>query len=251
MIELRDLHFLSVADGVGSWGLFGVDPKLFTTELLTFIHKRYQTLNESLIEQHDVKNNSLLMNIITDSYQEVIDKKHIEHGSCTLVNLSINKTSLHMNSYLLGDSGFLIVRGGKIFYRSIDLLHGFNWPFQVGVPSHNSDEPSSGKLEQIQLQPGDLILIGSDGLFDNLFDNKILNIINTEMKILNNTVEKKYTEVARNIAKVLTVEAKQIGETDRNVITPFSSELTQLKSSSFIYEGGKNDDTTVVVAIIE
>lgn len=57
------------------------------------------------------------------------------YGSCTLAALSLNMKNLYVNTYLMGDAGFMIIRNGMIFERSIDQVRGFNFPFQLGKQS--------------------------------------------------------------------------------------------------------------------
>lgn len=57
-----------------------------------------------------------------------------------------------------------------------------------------------------------------------------------------------YTQVARDIVKNLTVEAKQLGEAVEGVWTPFGFSVA-MEFGAF-YPAGKNDDTTLIVAII-
>lgn len=100
----------------------------------------------------------------------------------------------------------------------------------------------------LKLKPDDVIVIGSDGLFDNLFDLRILSIVNHQMRFVDRVNKKGYSQVARNIVKILTAEAKKIGETIGNIWTPFSLDVA--REFGVLYLSGKNDDTTVMVAII-
>lgn len=48
-------------------------------------------------------------------------------------------------------------------------------PLQLGHDS--GDHPSHGESRKATVQDGDIIVLGSDGLFDNLFDTKIMSLI--------------------------------------------------------------------------
>lgn len=144
----------------------------------------------------------------------------------------------------------MIVRNGKIFYRSTDLQHSFNFPYQLAFVPEHSNSPDDAFVRPFKLRRNDIIVIGSDGLFDNLFDEAILHHVNLETKNLTTFIQQGYTEAARRIAKKLTIEGKRIGEIMNHVVTPFSEEVNSLNILDFKVFNGKNDDTTVVVAII-
>lgn len=123
-------------------------------------------------------------------------------------------------------------------------------PYQLAfVPEHGS-EIEDGFLRPIKLKVNDIIVIGSDGLFDNIFDEGILYYVNAETSHLNPLHQQGYSEAAREIAKYLTMLAKWIGEREGLMATPFSEELNKQGVADFTIYAGKNDDTTVVVAII-
>ena len=118
-----------------------------------------------------------------------------------------------LNALNLGDSGFLIVRfdglTGEpyVLIRSKEQTHGFNTPYQLTkLPGqceveslkrqgkHKEldnlrraikqdrfcrDTPEDADSYQLRARKGDLIILASDGLFDNLFEQQILNIVAT------------------------------------------------------------------------
>jgi hypothetical protein len=209
---------------------------------------KYHALNHEKIKGHDDERNSILYSIIDESIAFLNRRKvNINRGSCTLAALSLNLKTLHLNTYLMGDAGFMIVREGKIIYRSVDQLKDFNFPNQMGI-GEEMDHPIKGDVNKMKLRLWDVIVIGSDGLFDNLFDKKILYIVNYEMSKVKKTDGSTYTQAAQNIVKMLTIQAKKLGERVENVWTPFGLEVA-MKFQAY-YSGGKNDDTTVVVAIV-
>lgn len=57
-----------------------------------------------------------------------------------------------------------------------------------------------------------------------------------------------YAQTAEKIAKVLTGTAKLNGEKNSDIKTPFAFDFE--RAFDTLYFGGKNDDTTVFVAII-
>lgn len=194
------------------------------SEFMNVLMNKYLGLSHRLtIKNHDTKNNTLIYDLVFESLVILLHKSRIAQihlGSCTLAALSINLRTLHTNSYLMGDAGFMIIRNGGIHYRSVDQVKGFNFPYQLGLVD-TSDHPSEGKSESLQLKVNDVIILGSDGLFDNIFDNRILEIVNQEIFHINFEKQKSLTQISRNIVKRLTVEAKKLGETLQGIWTPF------------------------------
>jgi protein phosphatase PTC7 len=80
----------------------------------------------------------------------------------------------------IGDSGFRVIRGGQVVHRSQEQQHYFNTPFQLSIAPSTlqglvlSDSPSSAVTSSFTVEEGDVVLVGTDGLFDNLNDDMIL-----------------------------------------------------------------------------
>ncbi len=69
----------------------------------------------------------------------------------------------------------MIIRREKILFRTKEQQHIFNFPVQLGT-GHTTTPKDSDSLT-LPLEEGDIILLATDGLFDNLFDHQILNIV--------------------------------------------------------------------------
>ncbi len=54
-------------------------------------------------------------------------------GSSTACIIIIDNEKQTLHSANLGDSGFLVVRGGKVVHRSEEQQHYFNTPFQLSI----------------------------------------------------------------------------------------------------------------------
>lgn len=148
----------------------------------------------------------------------------------------------------MGDSGFRVIRKGRIEFRTIDQMNGFHRPYLMGFGGRVLP-PKRGVSKRIKLEVNDVIILGSDGLFDNLFGKRILEIVNIESYFeIKNGLKVDFQKIAENIARNLTIEAKRLGEMKFGVYTPFGADLwgEQMRW----YEGGKKDDTTVVVGIV-
>ena len=75
----------------------------------------------------------------------------------------------------LGDSGFRVVRGGEVVFATPAQEHYFNCPYQLGYEplSEDTDVAEDADEFEFTVKPGDLVVAGSDGLFDNVFDDEI------------------------------------------------------------------------------
>lgn len=95
----------------------------------------------------------------------------------------------------------------------------------------------SGQVFMIPVAPGDVIVAGTDGLFDNLYSNEISAVV---VNAVRSGLEPEVT--AQNIAALARQRAL-----DRNRQTPFSAAAQE---AGYRYYGGKLDDITVVVSYI-
>merc|ERR1712100_436135 len=128
-------------------------------------------------------------------------------GSSTVCLAKIIGRDLHALN--LGDSSFAIFRDNRLIYQSEVQSHSFNYPYQLGT---GGDSPASAHCIQCTLQQDDLIVMATDGLFDNLFNDEIEDVI----------------------------KASCSAQKD----TPFSEKVAE--ETDQIWRGGKLDDITVV-----
>ena len=127
-----------------------------------------------------------------------------------------------MNSVNVGDSGFIIIRDGQVIQSHQITIHSFNFPFQLGQGS--PDQPEDGVVAGIKIKPEDIIVMATDGLWDNLFEEQVAELV----------VEKSdMSKLAKNIA-----EEARFAATEPGRKTPWSD------------VGGKLDDITVVTALV-
>ena len=81
----------------------------------------------------------------------------------------------------LGDSGWLVIRNGKVIGKSDPQCHVFNAPYQLSKSPKGfnsfSDTPSKAAFNEFQCEQGDIIVIASDGMFDNIFEEDIIKLL--------------------------------------------------------------------------
>ena len=61
----------------------------------------------------------------------------------------------------------MILRDGACIYKTREQQHAFNFPYQLGTGS--KDSAMDAIFDQVLIQEGDVVLLASDGLWDNLF----------------------------------------------------------------------------------
>jgi len=74
----------------------------------------------------------------------------------------------------VGDWALLVIRYFKILLRSDDIVHYFDWLYQQTFDS--PDRPRDGTKLTVNLQSRDLIIRATDGIFDNLSDEMVLEL---------------------------------------------------------------------------
>ena len=155
-------------------------------------------------------------------------------GSSTALVLLLRKSTLHGAN--LGDSGFMILRAGRILFKSQPQQHAFNFPFQIG--SGPSDPPNAAQLYALPVEAGDVIVCGTDGLWDNLHDAEVAALVRSEL-----AAGRGAAGAAQRIA-----DAAHIRGADPRADTPFSRGAMAARVP---FRGGKMDDCTVVVSIVQ
>jgi len=86
-------------------------------------------------------------------------------GASTATLAVVTDTELDVAS--MGDCKLLVLRDGDLIFETTPKWHAFNMPQQLG--SESPDQPLKSETKRIQVQEGDVIVIASDGLFDNIF----------------------------------------------------------------------------------
>jgi protein phosphatase PTC7 len=155
---------IGVADGVGGWAEIGVDAGAYARLLM--LHAKEEA--EALLSSGGAL-----------SPQAVLERAYYRtnvQGSSTVCILALNGTTLCASN--LGDSGFVIVRDGAPAFQSPQQQHNFNFPYQLGSADGGaSDHPQSAMRFELTVQPGDIIISGSDGLWDNVFAEEAATIV--------------------------------------------------------------------------
>jgi len=214
----EDMTVIGVADGVGGWGDIGVDSSLYSKSLM----EGGKLASEGEFPSRDP------VEIMNEAY---IYSSCVQGSStCCIIVLD----GVHLTAANLGDSGFMVLRGQNIVYRTKEQQHSFNFPYQIGTGS--ADRPDHSQRIAVTVQPGDVIIAGTDGLWDNLYDEDILEVLAESSTMDPATAAQCVARKAHTVAN------------DKDALSPFSRSARQ--NGYPLACGGKLDDITVLVAKI-
>eukprot|EP01017_Pseudomicrothorax_dubius_P022814 TRINITY_DN24620_c0_g1_i1.p1 TRINITY_DN24620_c0_g1~~TRINITY_DN24620_c0_g1_i1.p1 ORF type:complete len:292 (-),score=54.04 TRINITY_DN24620_c0_g1_i1:109-984(-) len=224
---------IAVADGVGGWADYGVDPAKYSRELCQNI------ANIVANEWEAVKKNP--KELIIRAAQRTKNM-----GSSTCVVLIIDEKEAILRTSYIGDSGYLILRKEgegndalRVLFQSEEHCRSFNFPYQIGT---NSDPPNMSLTFSHEIKDNDLLVVASDGLWDNLEGDQILEVVKPLLDKANPD-EWSMKEVAHQIAqKAYTLSL------DSSYESPFTKRARKYRLR---WLGGKSDDITVVAAQVK
>jgi len=223
-------QLLVVADGVGGWANKGVNPGLYS-RLLT------KTIVE-MFEKDKEKQSPLSLSEIVEQANQYAASQHLGSATCTAVRLTGPNTLQTLN---IGDSGYSIHRrtssGLNVVFASEPGQKQFNFPHQIGgkygdVVAEVADHHTHS------LQKGDILVVYSDGVSDNLHPQEYHECIDRYLTADGIVVS--YSLVADCIAR----QAYVLGK-DKQFDSPFAQGARLVGKR---YMGGKHDDITVTVA---
>ncbi|KAJ3645640.1 hypothetical protein Zmor_023281 [Zophobas morio] len=232
----KSADVLGVADGVGGWRAYGIDPGEFSLHLMRTCERlvklgRFTPTNPS--------------DLLARSYCELLHHKKAILGSSTACVVILNRDNNTLYTANIGDSGFMVVRKGRIIRKSEEQQHYFNTPFQLSLPPPGyqadvlSDQPDSAITDNFPVEDGDVILVATDGVFDNLPQNLIVDELK---KVQGERCASRLQMVANSIAWM----ARNLSF-DETFISPFAESAFANGINTI---GGKPDDITVLLATV-
>jgi len=97
-------------------------------------------------------------------------------GPVPSTSAGIPRTLPHRDAVIkianLGDSMAMLIRGRDIVWRSEEMWWSFNTPVQLGPMSPS--KPTDAQVFGIPVMADDILILASDGLSDNLWDEEVL-----------------------------------------------------------------------------
>lgn len=201
------------------------------------------------------------------------------NGSSTICIATLDKKLNQLSYSNIGDCGLLLLRhidsetAGymrerqlprhlrdtdlRIAYLSQQQLRSFNLPYQLGfsnIPENpgSFETPNDADTASIPVMPGDLIIMATDGLFDNVDLHEIVDLITQwekehfpsaqgalDTSFLGHGPVQALAEKLVNVAREFSL--------DKNRDGPFA---LLAKENDIMWGGGMPDDTSVIVARI-
>lgn len=287
----EDAHFvldgdLGVFDGVSDWSKKGVDAGEYSRELSRSV--------ASYIQRDRVEKKKDFIDLIGAlSYcVSAISKSNNVTGSCTACIASLHPKNRVLSIANLGDSSGAVYRysgsAAHTVFRTKPMQHSYNTPFQIGhyarpvaggkgsgeggqegggsvreERSYFFDRPFDSTLDYVPLQRGDVVLLSSDGLTDNLFPHEIEEVIG-EVVFGREAPTDMKQRLDACVAQLVALATRRMA--DREADSPWSEAATlertrqrqptlvdkifnrDGKYASLEVRGGKPDDLTIIVS---
>jgi protein phosphatase PTC7 len=200
-------------------------------------------------------------------------------GSSTATFLVLDRSTGRLVTANLGNSGYLILRNGKVIFRSEAQMFGLMDPYHLSLypSSWKKKGPIKKRLHEEfnsdgnpmmawhTVHAGDVIIVASDGLFDNVYEDDIERIVQTKLTVLNKNYPSSgksakhtsprttvgttllgFDNAMSDLSHTLTVVASLNARKKRGR-SPYSDAATD---AGVLYEGGKEDDITIVAAYV-
>jgi len=290
--ERRDVTYVGVADGVGSWREYGVDPREFSRSLM---RECENNLREAAaqgckkVEKGDEKFRRQIApaEVMAQAYERVKADDIIGSSTACVAMFDGLRHQLHFSN--LGDSGMIVLRhidatsAGtlkrnakktkterqsdlRIAFVSQQQLRSFNHPYQLGWTGEelNGEDTSFKNAAEscttsIHIRRGDIIIMATDGLFDNVELEDIASI-SLEWEEKNGFIrdgdiaarEKRWeagssmtnqsAEDVTGLAEALVQRARE-NSLDKSIDSPFA---ILAKENDIMWSGGMPDDCTVI-----
>lgn len=108
------------------------------------------------------------------------------------------------------------------------------------------DSPEDSQLYSFCVQEGDLLILGTDGVFDNLHVHEVLQLASratSPREVVEDGLSRGYTDPVQLATSI--VRAAYHRSLDRDARTPFGEHARQ---AGLYHRGGKMDDITCVCA---
>ncbi|XP_073144121.1 probable protein phosphatase 2C 26 isoform X1 [Henckelia pumila] len=219
---------IAVADGVSGWAEKDVDPALFSRQLMANA--------SSLVEDEEVNYNP--RNLIRKAHAAV---STVGSATVAVAMLERNGTLKIAN---VGDCGVKVIRKGRVTFSTSPQEHYFDCPYQLSSETVGQTFLDA-TVTSIELMEEDMVVMGSDGLFDNLFDQEIISIVGSCDDV---------SDAAKALANLAHTHSK-----DSSFESPYSLEARVhgfdvpwwKKLLGMKLTGGKLDDITVIVGQVK
>lgn len=122
---------LGVADGVGSWERQGIDAGKYSRSLIQAALAHFEDVVAQGARAPGAPDAlSALEEVVRLACADTAAAAIL--GSSTLCVVHVDGHAATVSAANIGDSGFIVIRGGAVAYRSAQQEHSFGCPFQLG-----------------------------------------------------------------------------------------------------------------------
>ncbi|KAI9597834.1 hypothetical protein BDF19DRAFT_434598 [Syncephalis fuscata] len=209
---------MGIADGVSESAKFGGNPAEFSWLMMEMASDRFHELQRQRYTANQPTAYGAqepvvdAREILQGAYDKMLARSPLITGSSTACLLTLCQETGVLDSATLGDSGYALFRDSRLHHRSDVQQHRFNYPYQLSIrqtifnnanniAAPSTDEPNEADVAELaikngpilpkdaapdshQLQDGDLVILASDGFMDNIYENEVIQVIETEPLIL-------------------------------------------------------------------
>lgn len=203
---------VGVFDGVGGWARHGVDAGIYARALAASTAAFLEEHGPAKIEEALTKAAAVT--------------KH--QGSSTACVIGLVDGCL-LRGLNLGDSGLAILRQGSAYFKTKEQQFKFNHPYQLGT---YGEPVSAADPIRVELQVNDTVVLGTDGLFDNVTTAELA-------KLVERTEALDPADAAAELAELALRNSE-----DPTFDSPFAQGA---RAAGYRFDGGKEDDITVVL----
>jgi len=226
---------VGVADGVGGWVTSGIDPGVFSRQLMNFAAESVRAGESdpgAVLQSAHARTTAL--------------------GSSTAVVMAFvparGGEPAKLRAVNLGDSGFLLLRDGAVLCQSRPQEKFFNAPFQLRAANTGkaAEMPSDAETYEVKdVRVGDVVVLATDGVLDNLFPEEVAAIVRSVQSGdgLSASAQAPLAERAANRLAQAAADASM----DATRISPFTMDAAR---AGRWHVGGKQDDVAVVVSVV-
>ncbi|CAM9704782.1 unnamed protein product, partial [Phaeothamnion confervicola] len=264
------VHYVGVADGVGSWRALGVDPREFSHRLMHWA-QQYMLSTAPGPGDAELKPPPKPHQVLSAAWEMTVGEKVIGSSTACVATLDYELDQLTFSN--IGDNGVVVLRhidsdvAGymrekqtprhlrrsdlRLAFISQQQLRSFNLPYQFGytnVPADqgNFETPRDAVNTSVPVAPGDIIVIATDGLYDNMELDELCSLaLDWEYKWFGGPMrglEEHNNAAVTDLAEILAKRARELS-LDSTRDSPFA---LLAKENDIMWGGGMPDDVTVV-----
>lgn len=234
--------YTGVADGVGGWAEHGYDSSAISRELCKALKEMAATLHKPLTPKQ----------LLDNAYAKIKIDKIVKVGGTT-ANVAHLSSDGRLDVTNLGDSWCAVFRDSKLVFQTEPQTLGFNTPYQLAIipdeiqqaaakngNRYIQNQPSDADEYNFQLSKGDIVILATDGVTDNIAIEDLELFLRDNNDQLNENLQKTADELVKKVVKI---------SKDPEFPSVFAQEISRLTGK--LYKGGKEDDITMVVVKVE